>query len=55
MTMVFSFLAFAMPANVTLVMTQVNIVASFDYLPSEKIMKFCFNFTKTVMPLVAFQ
>jgi hypothetical protein len=44
-----------MPANVILVMTKVNTVASFDYLPSEKIMEFCFKFTTTVMPLVAFQ
>jgi hypothetical protein len=55
MTMVFSFLVVAMPSNVNLVMTQIHTVASFDYLPSEKIMKFCFDFSKTTMPLVNFQ
>ena len=55
MTMVYSFMIVAMPSNVNLVMTQIYTVASFDYLPSEKIMKFCFDFSKVVMPLVAFQ
>ena len=55
MTMVFSFMVVAMPANVNLVMTQMHTVASFDYLPSEKMMKLCFEFSKTAMPLVAFQ
>ncbi len=34
MIMVVSLLVVAMPANVTLVTTQINILASFDYLPS---------------------
>jgi len=55
MMMVVSLLVVAMPANVTLVMTQINTLASFDFLPSGKIMTFCFDFSKTVMPLVAFQ
>ncbi len=54
MMMVVSLLVVAMPANVTLVMTQINTLASFDFLPSGKIMTFCFDFSKTVMPLVAF-
>ena len=38
MTMVYSFMVVAMPSNVNLVMNQIYMVASFDYLPSDKIM-----------------
>jgi hypothetical protein len=45
----------AMPANVMIVMQRIRTVASFDYLPSDKILAFCFDFSTTVMPNVAFQ
>ena len=55
MLMVYSFGVVTMPANVNMVMNKIYTMAQFDYLPSEKIMQFCFNFSKATMPLVAFE
>lgn len=55
MVMVISLLIVAMPANVNLVMVQINTMASFDYLPSDLILAKCFSFSTALMPLVAFQ
>jgi hypothetical protein len=35
MMMVYSYMAVSLPANVVLVMTQMNIIAQFNYLPTE--------------------
>jgi hypothetical protein len=35
MIMVYSYMAVSLPANVVLVMTQMNIIAQFNYLPTE--------------------
>ena len=48
-------MAVAMPASVVTVMSQINIIASFNYLPAEWILNFCFDFSKTVMPFASFQ
>jgi hypothetical protein len=55
MVMSYSLLNVSTPANVLLVMTNLKVIATFDYLPTEKIMGFCFTFTATVMPSFAFQ
>ena len=55
MMMTYCYMVVSMPANVVLVMTQINIIAQFNYLPSEWILNYCFNFSKTVMPFVSFQ
>jgi hypothetical protein len=45
----------AMPANVTLVMTQLNAISGFNYLPTEWLLKFSFNFSKTEVPFASFK
>jgi hypothetical protein len=35
MMIVYSYMAVSLPANVILVMTQMNIIAQFNYLPTE--------------------
>jgi len=55
MMMVYSFGVVTMPANVNMVMNQIYTMAQFDYLPSEKIMQFIFDFSKAPMPLTAFE
>ncbi len=45
----------AMPANVTLVMTQLNAIAGFNYLPTEWLLNFSFNFSKTEVPFASFK
>jgi hypothetical protein len=55
MLMTYCYMVVTVPANVLLVMTQVNTVASFDYFPAEYIMNFCFDFSKTVVPFASFK
>ena len=55
MLMALCYTILSMPANVVLVMTQLNIIAGFSYLPTEWLLKFCFNFSKTEVPFASFQ
>ena len=54
MIIAYSLLIVEMPANVILVMNQINAIASFDILPSDKIFAYCFDFSTTVLPFVSF-
>ena len=55
MLMIFSYLSVPMPANVNMVMVKLNTIASFDYLPTDKIFGELFKFSTTVMPFVSFE
>jgi hypothetical protein len=55
MLMIYSYLSVSMPANVTLVMSKINTIASFDYLPTDKIFGKLFKFSTTSMPFVSFE
>jgi hypothetical protein len=37
MLMIYSYLSVPMPANVSMVTVKINTIASFDYLPTDKI------------------
>ena len=50
MLMSYSFLVVPMPANVALVMVQINTIASFDYLPTDTLFNYIFEFSETEMP-----
>jgi hypothetical protein len=53
--MALCYMAVSMPANVVLVMIQINTIASFNYLPTDWIFPFFFNFSKTEVPFFSFQ
>ncbi len=55
MLMIYSYLSVPMPANVTLVMLKINTIASFDYLPTDRIFGKLFKFSTTVVPFVSFE
>ncbi len=55
MLMSYSFLVVPMPANVTLVMVQINTIASFDYLPTETLINYIFEFSETEIPFATFK
>ena len=55
MLMALCYTVLAMPANVVLVMTQISTIAGFNYLPTEWMLNFCFDFSKTEMPFPSFQ
>jgi len=44
-----------MPANVTMVMVEINTIASFDYLPTDSLFEYLFKFSKAEMPFATFQ
>jgi hypothetical protein len=54
MLMTLCFMILAMPANVVAVMTQINTIAGFNYLPTEWLLNFCFDFSKTEVPFASF-
>lgn len=45
--MVYSYLTVQMPANVTMVMRNINSIASLDYLPIETLFSYMFTFSDT--------
>ncbi len=54
MLMIYSYLTVPMPANVTMVMVEINTIASFDYLPTDSLFEYLFKFSKAEMPFATF-
>ncbi len=55
MLMIYSYLSVPLPANVNMVTVKINTIASFDYLPTDKIFEKLFEFSTTVMPFFSFE
>ena len=55
MLMSYSYLVVPLPANVTMVMVQINTIASFDYLPTDTLFGYIFEFSEAEMPFATFQ
>ena len=55
MMMIYSFLTVPMPANVSMVTVKINTIASFDYLPTDTLLGYIFEFSETEMPFATFK